>query len=140
VIELDNGDLMAVGFVTNKNKWDPLIIRTDHRGCMDGGNTNCPTVRIIDLTSGTEDEIKSSKSLHIYPNPGDDHLSIDVADEMLFPLRYELTGVSGQRVTIGYHNSGDNFMLDTSHVPIGMYFIRLVDKSGKVWQGKWVKM
>lgn len=140
VIELDNGDLMAVGFVTNDRKWDPLIIRTDHRGCMDGGNTTCPTVRIIDLTSGTEDEIKSSKSLPIYPNPGDDHLRIDVADDMLFPLRYELSGLSGQRVTIGYHNSGDNFMLDTSHLPTGMYFIRLVDNSGKVWQSKWVKM
>jgi hypothetical protein len=140
VIELDNGDLMAVGFVTNDRKWDPLIIRTDHRGCMDGGNTNCPTVKIIDLTSGTEDEIKSSKSLQIYPNPGVDHLRIDVTDEMLFPLRYELSGVSGQRVTIGYHNSGDNLIIDTSLVPIGMYFIRLVDKSGKIWQGKWVKM
>lgn len=139
VIELDNGDLMAVGIVINDRKWDPLIIRTDHRGCMDGGNTNCPTVKIIDLTSGTEDEIKSSNSLNIYPNPGVDDLRIDVTDEMLFPLRYELTGVSGQRLTIGYHNSGANFMLDTSHVPTGIYFICLVDKSGKVWQGKWVK-
>ncbi|MBK9735389.1 MAG: T9SS type A sorting domain-containing protein [Saprospiraceae bacterium] len=71
VIELDNGDLMAVGFVTNNNKWDPLIIRTDHRGCMDGGSTNCPTVRIIDLSSGAEDEISAhnNKKISIYPNP-----------------------------------------------------------------------
>ncbi len=81
VIELDNGDLMAVGFVTNNRKWDPLIIRTDHRGCMDDGMTNCPTVRIIDLTSGVEDVITGDTAIKIYPNPTDQQsFTIEMSD------------------------------------------------------------
>jgi len=81
VIELDNGDLMAVGFVTNNRKWDPLIIRTDHRGCMDDGMTNCPTVRIIDLTSGVEDVITGDTAIKIYPNPtGQQSFTIEMSD------------------------------------------------------------
>ncbi len=56
-IELENGDIMACGFVTNNNKWDPLLIRTDADGCIDQGQANCATVQFIDLMSGAVDEI-----------------------------------------------------------------------------------
>ena len=81
VIELDNGDLMAVGFVTNNRKWDPLIIRTDHRGCMDDGTTNCPTVRIIDLRSGVEDVITGDTAIKIYPNPSSGMVTVNLPEK-----------------------------------------------------------
>jgi hypothetical protein len=93
-IELDNGDLMACGFVLNNNKWDPLLIRTDAYGCIDQGQTNCPQVQIIDLMSGAVDEI-GGKSLKVYPNPSSGLFTIKIP-EFIGNANVVVTDINGK--------------------------------------------
>ncbi len=94
----------------------------------------------IVVVTGTEPTFKDAISgVKIYPNPGDDYLHINVSEDMLLPLRYELSTVSGQRIMTGYHGTSALLSVETHHLSPGMYIFRLMDKSGKVWQCKWVK-
>lgn len=127
VIELDNGDLMAVGFVTNDRKWDPLIIRTDHRGCMDDGISNCPTVRIIDLTSGNEDVIAVEKLTKIFPNPAENGVfnielpSFTEGDEIV-SLVYNLYG----QVIQSNQLTQKQTQIEIPNVQSGMYLVQIM--------------
>ena len=137
VIELDNGDLMAVGFVTNNNKWDPLIIRTDHRGCMDDGISNCPTVRIIDLMSSSEDVITGDKTIKIFPNPADNGVfnielpSFTEGDEIT-SLVYN---IYGQIVHSNQLNQKQS-QIEIPNVPSGMYLVQIMVNKTVAHSGK----
>ncbi|MBK9734275.1 MAG: T9SS type A sorting domain-containing protein [Saprospiraceae bacterium] len=130
VIELDNGDLMAVGFVTNNNKWDPLIIRTDHRGCMDGGSTNCPTVRIIDLSSGAEDEITvhNNKKISIYPNPTDQQsFTIDMSDfDDNTQYLYSILDIYGKVISQNRISHREQ-SIDLHNIVTGIYIVKITN-------------
>lgn len=127
VIELYNGDLMAVGFVTNNNKWDPLIIRTDHRGCMDDGNTNCPTVRVIDLMSGSEDVISGDKTIKIFPNPTENgvfniELPSFIEGDEIVSLVYNMYGQIIQSNQLTQKQT----QIEIPNVPSGMYLVQIM--------------
>ncbi|MBL0101858.1 MAG: hypothetical protein IPP49_18950 [Saprospiraceae bacterium] len=84
--------------------WDPLIIRTDHRGCgrwnyqLSYGENNR-------LNDWIEDEISDDDKMVISPNPAQDHIDITISDGMALPLRYEVKTISGHRVEVGTHSS-----------------------------------
>jgi len=143
--EMDDGSIVVGGSLgvldTLSTRYHSWVMKVGPNGCFDETCSHVDKWWFFpeEIAIATEEPIINSK-LNIYPNPGDGHLSIDVSDDMQIPLRYELTAVSGQLVIQGYHNSRDNLNIETSHVPTGMYFIRLVDKSGKLWQSKWVKI
>ncbi|MBK9734271.1 MAG: T9SS type A sorting domain-containing protein [Saprospiraceae bacterium] len=79
------------------------------------------------------------QDLIISPNPGTDQISITMSDDMTMPIRYELNNISSQRVEIGSHSGGSTLTISAANLDAGMYIIRLMDRLGKIWTGKWVK-
>lgn len=79
VVEMENGDLMAVGRIDDFLEYDPiamteradsdiLVVRTDANGCMDDV---CATVTKIEKTVSTVEPNTSSNfpSAFLFPNP-----------------------------------------------------------------------
>ncbi len=128
---MDNGDIMACGFVVNNNKWDPLLIRTDADGCIDQGQTNCPQVQIIDLMSGAVDEI-GEPSISINPNPTSQQFSLHnlPASDVQVHL-YDMSG----RLVKNFHNSNDG-RFDISELNSGIYIVRAVQSGATLYNGK----
>lgn len=125
-IELDNGDIMACGFVRDENqKWDPLLIRTDGDGCIDQGQANCPQVQIIDLMSGAVDVI-GEPPISINPNPACTHITIDAPDRSV----YTIYSLSGQAVVQGIAADTE---VDISHLSAGIYIVKIVDMNGQIY-------
>jgi hypothetical protein len=136
-VELDNGDIMACGFVVNNNKWDPLLIRTDADGCMDQGQANCPQVQIIDLMSGAVDEIGDAKTI-IYPNPSyTAELTIDIPNyDAEYSYSYSIQSASGVIVNKGLLSQKVNDLsLDVSS---GVYFVSLIQEGKLIDTQKWI--
>lgn len=131
-IELDNGDIMACGFVINNNKWDPLLIRTDADGCINQGQANCPTVQIIDLISGNVNEI-GSPLISIVPNPASTYITIDAPSRSV----YTIYNLSGQEMMTG---EVDDINVDISHLGTGLYLLRVIDNGGHIYNHKLQKL
>lgn len=134
-IELENGDLMAVGFVRNNGKWDPLLIRTDADGCIDQSTPSCPTVQIFDLMTGAVDVI-GDRELVLYPNPASTQISIK-GEDLVFPLFYSIYNSVGQVISSGHTDAFGTIHID--FLPAGLYLIQLKDKKGYVRKVPWMK-
>jgi hypothetical protein len=97
----------------------------------------------VTFTEEECDKLTSAKDVshimvNVYPNPGGDNIIINLGGQVDMPLTCKVTDISGKIVFSDVeHLSG--FELNTNQLRSGMYIIRLMDKSGKVWQGKWVK-
>jgi len=130
-IELDNGDIIACGFVSNNNKWDPLLIRTDADGCIDRGQANCPQVQIIDLMSGAVDVI-GEDVVTISPNPASTYIMINTPLQSL----YEIYSIHGQSILKGVVSSDE---IDVSNLRSGMYLVKITDTKGRVIVRKLIK-
>lgn len=134
-IELENGDLMAVGFVRNNGKWDPLLIRTDADGCIDQSTSSCPTVQIFDLMSGAVDVIGDKKTV-IMPNPASDYIIIKNED-LVFPVRYLMYSHTGQLISSGQTDMSGSVNINS--LTSGLYLLNISDQNGKTETIKWVK-
>lgn len=130
-IELENGDIIACGFVINNNKQVPLLIRTDADGCIDQGQANCPTVQTIDLMTGAVDEI--DESISINPNPASTYITIDAPSRSV----YTIYNLSGQEMMTGVV---DNTDIDISNLSAGLYLLRVIDNSGHIYNHKLQKL
>jgi len=137
VLELDNGDLMAVGYVTNNHKWDPLIIRTDADGCIDQGQANCPQVQIIDLMSGAVDVI-GEDVVSIYPNPSyEGNVTIDIPDyNHKNEYSYSVQSTSGGCINKGTLSQKVSEL--SLNIPSGLYFVTLLKNGKPMLNQKWV--
>lgn len=139
-IELDNGDIMACGYVTNNNKWDPLLIRTDADGCIDQGQANCPTVQIIDLMSGAVDVLESLEDITIYPNPSlTDEININLHSyEIGKHYQCKIIDITGN-IVYQQTLSESTTTIDCHKMSKGIYFININSIDGKSKTLKWVK-
>lgn len=134
-IELDNGDLMAVGFVRNNGKWDPLLIRTDADGCIDQSTPSCPTVQIIDLMTGAVDFIGDKKTV-IIPNPASDYIILKNED-LVFPVGYHMYTHTGQLISSGQTDMSGSVNINS--LTSGLYLLNISDQNGKTESIRWVK-
>ncbi len=94
-IELDDGSLMAVGYIRNENN-DILIMKTDSEGCV---MELCETVsEIVDV------EDYFAPSINIYPNPTTGQIFID---GVAINSQYQLYDLDGKLISAGvmYSNS-----------------------------------
>ncbi len=102
VVEMENGDLMAVGRIDDYLEYDPiamteradpdiLIVRTDANGCIDA---ECATVTKIEKTVSTI-ELSIQENLpytYLFPNPGSNQLEL-LNHELVERLQiYSITG------------------------------------------------
>jgi len=125
-IELDNGDIMACGFVRDENqKWDPLLIRTDADGCIDQGTTNCPQVQIIDLMSGTV-------------NPSyEGNITVDIPNyDNTVKYSYSVQSASGGCINKGTLSHKVSEL--SLNIPSGLYFVTLLKNGKPMLNQKWV--
>ena len=85
-----------------------------------------------DITSISEAE-KPKPLVTIFPNPGNDMLTIDIAsDDFTFRL-YDLTG----KLVLEQQNQKT---ISTQHLPAGMYLYQIYSEYQSVTSGKWVKI
>jgi len=78
--------------------------------------------------------------LSIYPNPGTWSCTIDIGDEVVLPLTYEVISLDGRRHETGYHTSRTDLRIATDALPAGLYVIRMRDAVGNVGEGRWMKV
>jgi hypothetical protein len=88
-------------------------------------------VRPVIKKSGTEEPVISTdsiqnKNLKVYPNPGSDYIIIETPSTTAC---ISLINVQG-KIIKEIKSSGNQYRMDISSVPSGIYFIKIVDQSG----------
>lgn len=79
----------------------------------------------VTLTSNLDlSEVGSKNSLSVYPNPANDHISIETAT----PVSIELLDVKGKLVYAA--QSDGSLIINTSNLPKGIYICRIHDEKG----------
>ncbi|HZV70176.1 MAG TPA: T9SS type A sorting domain-containing protein [Saprospiraceae bacterium] len=131
-IELNNGDIMAVGTLMY-NDDDMLIIRVDSNGCLD--SEDCHEVNILTATEG----IKHSQSkLTIYPNPVIDMINIELETNQ-YHLDIEMYDIMGKLVANGMMTSGWG-QVETFSLHSGVYVINVRYHGQVIATSKFVKL
>lgn len=84
-------------------------------------------------------DVQPKSLIALFPNPGTDQLHIALPDEVILPLQYQIADLQGHILEQGAQ-SERKFTITSDFLSPGMYIVLVQDKSGKVWQGKWVKI
>ena len=131
-VELDNGDIVAVGTIRFQNS-DMLIMRVDSNGCLldescDGTNIITGTIEINQLVN----------FLLIYPNPTVDVLNIE-GDTKIHLLNFEIHDVTGI-VRLKGSIKDKPGPVNVSNLEPGIYFISLKGENQLQYTGKFIKM
>lgn len=98
----------------------------------------------LKFVSGKCDEITSvnfnniDNKITIYPNPGHDHVTIQMNTDVSLPLRYQIIDVCGRVMEMGNRNH-DHWTQATGHLISGLYIISILDAKGRHWTNKWTK-
>jgi len=91
----------------------------------------------IDITSASE-EISSNEKLNIFPNPSADQITLSC--ENFSHGSIEIMDRLGRKVSCEKISVCEELNIDISRYTPGLYFVRLIDDSGKVTgRGKFVK-
>lgn len=142
--EMPDGSIVVGGSLglrdTLSSRYHSWVMKVGPNGCFD------PECSHVDkwwyfpeeIVTVTEEQSIIGK-LHIYPNPGHEVISISLPDDTILPVQYRISDMQGRTHESGIQNQQD-IKLDVGFMPTGIYQIAIMDKSGKVWQGKWVKM
>ena len=139
VVEMENGDLMAVGRIDNFLEYDPismtdradpdiLVVRTDANGCIDD---QCAKVTKIEHTVGTTDPAPSVDVAYTYlfPNPGTSSLELLNNDLV---ERLEIFSITGELVKSIQQPSKT---IDVDELK-GMYVATFLLKNGSTYRQK----
>ncbi len=141
--EMDDGSIVVGGSLgvrdTLSTRFHSWVMKVAPNGCFDKECSHVDKWWYFpeEIATATEEPIIHGK-LTIYPNPGHDMINVILSDDAIFPVRYRITDMQGRTHEAGIQNHSD-MRLDAGYLPSGMYLITMSDKSGKVWQGKWVK-
>ena len=127
-VELDNGDIMAVGRIRNITN-DMLIIHVDSNGCLDPND--CEEVIGVDITTRVQELTEDLRRFNVYPNPTSGLLHIDMNASGIPPLRYTIMDVPGTNLLEGWLDlSSSN--INVAILPNGVYFLYLYE-DGKLY-------
>lgn len=86
----------------------------------------------VDFTTGIRQPLLS-ESLKAFPNPGTDHITIDLADWTEGFVEAQLFDLSGRAMRQYSINSDDRFYrLERDNLAKGHYFLRLSDQTGRM--------
>ena len=84
-------------------------------------------------------EVNNTNNLfRIYPNPTNSK-SVVVSQQALENATVKLINLTGQTLTEVNNQRGNQFSLDLSNQPSGIYFVEVQQQNGMVWRGKVVK-
>ncbi len=133
--ELDNGDLLIGGYVTDWSLASPTVgqwgwlVRTDSMGCsLEPSSCRTPTKEIE----------KYPLSINAYPNPTSGNLTIDFEIQNPFKTAtFSLMDITGREVlNQKIENSQKQVVWQTEHLHNGLYFIVLKIDNQIVYQSK----
>ena len=95
--------------------------------------SNLTPFLVNECTLGLEDAL-INKTIHLYPNPTKDQLTIEVQNTSM----YELSALNGMLLKKGSLEAGAN-SIDLSAMASGCYFIKVIDQNGNVGVEKVIK-
>jgi hypothetical protein len=141
VVEMENGDLMAVGRIDNYLEYDPvvfqgrpdpdiLIIRMDANGCID---PKCETITKIESTvSTTQHHETTAYTAFLFPNPSDGSMELMNHTVVASVSVFDLNG------SLLFRQADPGRSLDLTGLPTGLYIAHLTLKDNKVIKQKMV--
>jgi len=92
-----------------------------------GSDTFCRTINLIPTSL---DYSLPASNLLIYPNPVDNELNISIKNNSTYPLHFKLFGLDGNLYADIANIQTDNFQINTSSVPDGIYILKMIEKNG----------
>ena len=130
VRQLSDGRIIAGGVylpdTTNAQdtgNQDILIVELDENGCEYPGCQ--PPLGLEEVMEG-----EGVSAMHVFPNPGNGHFTIQCQE----PVRsWSLTGLDGRLLMAG-GNEAAEFEINASHLPAGMYILSVLGQNRQ-----WVK-
>lgn len=138
-IELDDGDIMAVGYFDINHQSDMLIMRVDSNGCLDP--EDCHQVNIVepeDFMTAVNNPVGLDQSLLMSPNPVSDVLNLELdTDQYLLDL--EVMDITGQVIFTGQLIHGSS-QIHTHAIPDGPYIVYIKENARTIAMGKFVKV
>ena len=89
-------------------------------------------------TTGIHD-IAANMQLNVSPNPANSYCNLELIDES-YKLSAAVYDIAGREVMPLFSNQhASNYSFDISHLPAGLYFIKVTDATGKTGIAKLVK-
>jgi hypothetical protein len=140
-VELENGDIIAVGHQGNYLNFDPiingqrpdhdiLIIRMDTNGCID---PKCETITKIESTvSTTQHHETAGYTAFLFPNPSDGSMELMNHTVVASVSVFDLNG------SLLFRQADPGRSLDLTGLPPGLYIAHLTLKDSKVIKQKMV--
>lgn len=87
-------------------------------------------INVVDFCHwiGIENQ-KTSKEIKVYPNPASRELYVDIPNAEQYPCTFEMVSYSGQKA-IEEEISSNQFVVDISKLPTGVYVYRITNSFG----------
>ncbi|MEZ4955048.1 MAG: T9SS type A sorting domain-containing protein [Saprospiraceae bacterium] len=100
-----------------------------------------PALNNCSFINATENVLPKNALLHIYPNPTMDRLFIEIKNELInADFKFSVINSFGQIIETELKNNGDDFSMNVSDLPVGIYFIKIMDgENRQVGFGKFIK-
>jgi Secretion system C-terminal sorting domain len=129
-VQLDNGDFMFTGTANDTvlNRQGLWLLHTDPCGNLI--KSNCTALHNNEVVKNKE------MSFDVYPNPANNMIHISTKIDSLLNGILEMYDVNGNRVFQQICNHQKEVCVPVSHLPNGIYVVRVFDKSAKIWCSK----
>lgn len=132
VIEAENGNIVCLGYsYRDEDQGSPYLelwlLSLTEDGCLDGDT--CGEINILSKQKNVPREVRKTK---VFPNPTREGIYFTIDKEHAYQIFDMRMAPVGSGYTQGY--------IDTSPLPPGMYFLRLVDDTGVYSVSKFVKI
>ena len=96
-----------------------------------------------EFTSVEESAVDSRQSaVRVYPNPAHDEIFLDVSGKKKSEIIVSIHTISGKMMfekTIPHGFNQTNNSIDVSHLPPGMYLLKVISEEGSLITGKFIK-
>lgn len=134
-IELDDGNILGVGYLDYDSKSSMLVMRVDSNGCLDPND--CQEVIVIDILTNTHSSSFANKSILLYPMPTTDilHIQFEAGN---YDLDLRIMDMMGRITGYGRLINGEG-RISTGQLPDGMYMIQLCQHNKIVATSKFLK-
>jgi Secretion system C-terminal sorting domain len=126
IVETENEGLLLTGAVLETfDNLNPFLLSLNKNGCL---NENCTGLiqEITDVTATKPQLIK----VNIYPNPTSDFININF-DGRYTDRKIEIFNSLGQLMQT-VHNKEEIVQISVEKLPIGNYYLKILDKNGLV--------
>lgn len=123
IIQTLDGTFAVVGTKSNSQNVLAYFIKTDSNGCVQPGCMQAVSV---------QEHLQANIALKIYPNPVVDQLNIESNFEQ-GQLQLEISDMQGRMVHSEQQPAYTNIQLPLSHLPAGMYLLRIQNGQQSAW-------